>query len=429
MKEEKEKKEKIEQMSKEEMEIDLLRKKEIIENTEKLLKFSTDRYKEIHRGMMLSEILKERDIAANLIKEKQRKEKIKEQESDLIYLDRIRKEKEKDILEKIKKDAFEKEWSRKREEQIEEKKMKAKREFQEEVDDLERKRKILDDEIKKERKLQEIEELERTTKKNIKKEDMEEKCRQRQKELKEDDEAFTQMYEVQKLHDDRKVEHQEILKNRQERISKRQQVVFNKESERLRGLKDETDEKIAKYIEEHDRKKFNENLLAEEKIKEKKMKEQEQFNLYQREKQMKRERELQLMQEENSLHKQRLRDMHDDVKKKKEASDQAHKKLANFWSKQRKESEEKRKNQIHEDKHRLFVTLKGYNEEDDKLEQYVNDLLLEENKKDLNLHPIIKAKKSLYLGRQVQIISYLLIINQLILEVFQYFHPMEVRLG
>ena len=118
MKEEKEKKEKIEQMSKEEMEIDLLRKKEIIEKTEKLLEFSTDRYKEIHRGMMLSEILKERDIAANLSKEKQRKEKIKEQESDLIYLDRIRKEKEKDILEKIKKDAFEKEWSRKREEQI-----------------------------------------------------------------------------------------------------------------------------------------------------------------------------------------------------------------------------------------------------------------------------------------------------------------------
>ena len=47
----------------------------------------------------------------------------------------------------------------------------------------------------------------------------------------------------------------------------------------------------------------------------------------------------------------------------------------------------------------LDIIFKRYNEEDDKLERYVQDLLLEEKQKDLNLHPIIKAKKSLYLGR------------------------------
>ena len=75
MKEEAEKKDKIELLSKAEMELDLQRKKEVIAETEKLLKFSTERYKDIHRGMLLSEVLKERDIALKLNKEKLKKEK------------------------------------------------------------------------------------------------------------------------------------------------------------------------------------------------------------------------------------------------------------------------------------------------------------------------------------------------------------------
>ena len=51
------------------------------------------------------------------------------------------------------------------------------------------------------------------------------------------------------------------------------------------------------------------------------------------------------------------------------------------------------------------IVLKRYNEEDDKLERYVQDLLLEEKQKDLNLHQIIKAKKSLYLGRSVKVFT------------------------
>lgn len=40
-----------------------------------------------------------------------------------------------------------------------------------------------------------------------------------------------------------------------------------------------------------------------------------------------------------------------------------------------------------------------YNEEDDKLEKYIQNLLLTEKEKDLNVYPIMKAKQSLELGR------------------------------
>ena len=80
MKEKNEKEAKIEQLSKHEMELDLKRKQEVIEETEKLLRFATDGYKEIHRGMMLSEVLKERDIAKQLAEEKLKKEKIHEEQ-------------------------------------------------------------------------------------------------------------------------------------------------------------------------------------------------------------------------------------------------------------------------------------------------------------------------------------------------------------
>ena len=42
-----------------------------------------------------------------------------------------------------------------------------------------------------------------------------------------------------------------------------------------------------------------------------------------------------------------------------------------------------------------------YNEEDDQLESYVENLLLEEKSKDLNVYPIMKAKQLLSLGRSV----------------------------
>ena len=93
MKEEAAKKEKIEQLSKEELELDLQRKREVIERTEKLLTFSTDRYKDIHRSMMVAEVLKERDMALELSREKKRLEKIKDEQQDLEYLDRIRQQK------------------------------------------------------------------------------------------------------------------------------------------------------------------------------------------------------------------------------------------------------------------------------------------------------------------------------------------------
>ena len=84
MKEEALKKEVQENLSKHEMELDLQRKKDVISETEKLLRFSTDRYKEIHRGMMLSKVLKERDMALKLKEDKVilEKERIKKEVSN-----------------------------------------------------------------------------------------------------------------------------------------------------------------------------------------------------------------------------------------------------------------------------------------------------------------------------------------------------------
>ena len=84
MKEEALKKEEQENLSKHEMELDLQRKKDVISETEKLLRFSTDRYKEIHRGMMLSKVLKERDMALKLKEDKVilEKERIKKEVSN-----------------------------------------------------------------------------------------------------------------------------------------------------------------------------------------------------------------------------------------------------------------------------------------------------------------------------------------------------------
>ena len=90
MKQENVKKEKVEAMSREEMEIDLQRKKKVIEETENILRFSTERYKEIHSGMLLSEVLKERDIAMKIKQEKDALQEKLEQEEDLKYLENFK---------------------------------------------------------------------------------------------------------------------------------------------------------------------------------------------------------------------------------------------------------------------------------------------------------------------------------------------------
>merc|ERR1712045_908308 len=98
-------------------------------------------------------------------------------------------------------------------------------------------------------------------------------------------------------------------------------------------------------------------------------------------------------------------DVHDEVRKRKESSEAAQKKLLKFWSNQKKELTDKRRSEIEDDKQRLNFTLRSNNEEDDKLEKYVQDLLLTEKAKDLNIYPIEKAKRSLQLGRGVPLIA------------------------
>ena len=68
--------------------------------------------------------------------------------------------------------------------------------------------------------------------------------------------------------------------------------------------------------------------------------------------------------------------------------------------------EDKRQKELDDDKMRLNVALKRYNEEDDELERYVENLILNEKQKDLNVYPLIEAKKTLSLGRYT-FISYL----------------------
>ena len=73
--------------------------------------------------------------------------------------------------------------------------------------------------------------------------------------------------------------------------------------------------------------------------------------------------------------------------------------LNKFWSHQLKELENKRKKEVDDEKNRLETTMKRYNEEDDKLERYVEDLILSEKSRNINVYPIIEAKKALCLGR------------------------------
>ena len=278
----------------------------------------------------------------------------------MVYLERINQEKEKEKLKKIKKKDFEKEWFLKREEQCRENKLRKEREFQEEVDELNRKVEIMQDEIKKERKLQEIEELERKTKMSDQRKDMGEKKDRRVQEQLEDDAAFEKMYSVQDYHEQMKKDHQKFEKARLERIVERQNTACNKYSELISKIKDDTEERNAKYNEEMERKLFKENIEKENKKSQLKSQTLKNFQEYEKEKHAKKLREREAILQERENHINKVNDVHEEVKKKKDASAAAQKNLINFWSKQKKDIQDKRKFEIDDAKRRLSVTLKGY---------------------------------------------------------------------
>ena len=72
---------------------------------------------------------------------------------------------------------------------------------------------------------------------------------------------------------------------------------------------------------------------------------------------MKEKEEMLAVREKNAA---QVRDVHDELKKKKDASELAQRKLNKFWANQNKELEEKRRNKITEDKQRLSNTLKRW---------------------------------------------------------------------
>ena len=359
MKEQEQKKDKIEEMSKHEMELDLQRKNEIIEKTEQLLRFDTQQYKDIHRSMLLAEVLKERDIAKKLSEKNTTEQKIFEFQEEVTFLERIEGEKEKERLDKAKKKEFEKEWDHKREEQRKENKLRKEREFKEEVEDYHRRIEIMKDEIKREKKLQEIEKLEKTTRFKDQLRDLTSKREQRNKELKEEDEAFEKMYQVQDIHAERKKDHKSLEKARVERISERQNRAINYYDGIVSKIRDDTEERNKIYNDQVERKLFDEQCAQIERERVKAMEAKSAFEEAQRETALKKQKEKEAILQEREIHVQKLSDVHEQVRKRKENSEAAQKKLNKFWSNQKKELADKRRSEIEEDKQRLNFTLKG----------------------------------------------------------------------
>ena len=358
MRQEAEKKEKVEALSREEMEVDLQRKNKIIEDTQKYLRFSTERYKEIHSGMLLSEVLKERDMAAKIKKEKDASQEKFEFEEDLKYLEYNRKQMEKDEIKKKKIKDFEKDWDNKRREQVKERQSQKKKDFEEEVAEVNRKIEVMKDEIRKERDLQEVERIEREDKFNMRKRDILLKQEKASRDKDEDEAAFRKMFEVQSQHDQRKVKHQEHFLARQERIAERQERAGQSYAITLANIKDDTEDKINKYNQEMEMKLFNESQEADERENMKKMQRNDWYLQAEREMRERRGREKEETLRERGKNELQVKDVHDELKRKKVASDQAQRKLNKFWSNQKKELEEKRRNKISEDKNRLANTLK-----------------------------------------------------------------------
>lgn len=364
MKQENEKKEKVEAMSREEMEIDLQRKKKVIEETENILKFSTERYKEIHSGMLLSEVLKERDIAMKIKHEKDALQEKLEQEEDLKYLENIKKKIEKDEIKKMKRKDFEHEWELKRAEQRKEKKIQKEKEFAEEVAEVNKKIEIMKDEIKKERNLQDVERLEREETFKLRQRDLQLKHEKASRDREEEEAAVRKMFEIQELQEQRKVQHQAHFQARQGRIADRQTRAEERFAlARTRGetkAAEETEEKLRKYNQELELKLFQQSLEAEERENRKKTEKNCWYFQAEKEKEerkLKEKEEMLAVREKNAA---QVRDVHDELKKKKDASELAQRKLNKFWANQNKELEEKRRNKITEDKQRLSNTLKRW---------------------------------------------------------------------
>ena len=399
MKEEAEKTEVIEQLSKEELELDLKRKTEVINETQKLLNYDTGRYKDIHRGMMLAEVLKEREIALEIKKEKEKKETKLRKQQEEEYKKRTLAEIEKEKAEIIKRKQFEKEWAMKREQQIILKKQEKEKQFQEEVEEYQRKIEVTKNEIDNERHLQQVEKLERETLLKTKVDDLKNKQDHIQKIQKADEDAFKKMYSVQDIHEKRKKDHALQHNEKLQRIASRQEKVFQLKAESLKGKQDNTDEINSKYLEELDKKQFYENLAKEEKKKEMTKNHYQYHDQVAVERKKKEEQELKLVLEEREANAAKALAVKDEVRRRKAIEKSKLSKLNTFWSHQIKELEDKRKKEIDDEKMLIDVAFKRYNQEDDELERYVENLILNEKQRDLNVYPIIQAKKSLSLGR------------------------------
>ena len=217
----------------------------------------------------------------------------------------------------------------------------------------------MEDDIKKERKLQEVEKLERKTLFDTRQGDMKAKREKLLKEQREEEDAFTKMYSVQKLHENTKKEHIEKQKSRLDRISERQNIAFNNYSSTLSKIKDDTEEKILKYNTQLDEKLFYENIERQNKIEAKKIETQNNFIEYEKMKHMRKIKEREEIMLEREQHINKVKDVNDELKQKKEASKAAQNKLNKFWSKQVKDIEDRRRNEIYDAKHRLSVTLRG----------------------------------------------------------------------
>ena len=220
-----------------------------------------------------------------------------------------------------------------------------------------------------------------------------------QKIQKADEDAFKKMYSVQDIHEKRKKDHALQHNEKLQRIASRQEKVFQLKAESLKGKQDNSDEINSKYLEELDKKQFYENLAKEEKKKEMTKNHYQYHDQVAVERKKKEDQELKLVLEEREANAAKALAVKDEVKRRKAIEKSKLSKLNTFWSHQIKELEDKRKKEIDDEKMLIDVAFKRYNQEDDELERYVEDLILNEKQRDLNVYPIIQAKKSISLGR------------------------------
>ena len=380
-------------ISEEEARLSLGRQRVVIEETQRLLSYNTDRYKEIHQGLMHSKMLKERDEMLELKRgqqEREQRENIREEQE---CLEKARKLAQMEVARQAERKMMELEWEKKRRAQIQEKKLREENERRLDRELLQRFVEAVEDDVRKERQLQEVEKLERRTLFESQTTDRRNKSDSKAKLNLEDEELYRRMLSQQKDISDNKVAHAKLFHERQNRIAERQEYVADLKrkaiAERDRLIEEErvagrvlefklpeggVKEKDRKHCVEHNLKVITERVAAE------------------KEKGLEDRRDIMKKIHSDKAYVDGLADRKVGERKK-------CRELRDFWDHQIKERKDRATALMDKEKGRLAEIKRLNNVEDDEIERYVEKVISDQQCHELNVIPIVRAKQRLGLGR------------------------------